>query len=74
MSARPRRASKFDQQEHGGGETDGSAEMFQIFGTVEDSSYVVCVPPTATHQVGFSSKALRSQLMTAEDLACFYSE
>ena len=48
--------------------------MFQIFGTVEDSSYVVCVPPTATHQVGFSSKVLRSQLMTAEDLACFYSE
>ena len=48
--------------------------MFQIFSTVDDSPYVVCVPPVATSQVGYNSKTLRTQLMTAEDLACFNTE
>ena len=53
-----------------------SAEQgnFQIFSTVDDSPFVVCVPPTATSQVGYSAKKLRSNLMTAEDLACFNAD
>ena len=43
---------------------------FQIFSTVDDTPYVVCVPPIATSQSGFNSRILRTQLMTAEDLAC----
>ena len=48
--------------------------MFQIFSTVDDSPYVVSVPPTATSQVGFNSRYTRSNLMTAEDLACFNTD
>ena len=44
---------------------------FQIFSTMDDSNYVVCVPPIATSQVGFSSKSLRQKVITVEDLACF---
>ena len=44
---------------------------FQIFSTMDDSNYVVCVPPVATSQVGFSSKSLRQKVITVEDLACF---
>ena len=44
---------------------------FQIFSTVDDSNYVVCVPPVATSQVGFSSKTLKQKVITVEDLACF---
>ena len=43
---------------------------FQIFSTVDDSPYVVCVAPTATSQIGLNSRYLRQHLMTAEDLAC----
>ena len=38
---------------------------------MDDSNYVVCVPPVATSQVGFSSKSLRQKAITVEDLACF---
>lgn len=50
------------------------ASNFQIFSTVDDSPYVVCVPPTATNQIGYNSRKLRTHLMTAEDLACFNTE
>ena len=71
-SLRARNKSSLDQHDSSLPKEENC--VFPIFSTVDDSPYVVCVPPTATSQVGFNSRTLRTHLMTAEDLSCFNTE
>ena len=55
---RSRQTSKqqlLDNERSRSASRDGADTKLQIFSTVDDSPFVVCVPPTATTQIGYKS-------------------